>query len=502
MRKFILKIILGFLLLGKTFCAPTFDFAELKFSSAVSVPSGEIRQKKEDSVSTSAGVKISVSDLFFLDNLDARFYQSLPKTPFAAISRAEDFSEFYRLLKEPRYGAGLLLFEKTVPLQIRLGQNSFAKSISKLKNPSPSFSANPLAKSFSFAPGIGASLPTLGSSVQPMSVAVSFSLPEKRFRLPFCAEFFLSETELFGANFRAKHSFNRLFSVQTSFTAARFFLENNSAVLKKAYANFEPDFFYAFLWESNFTSPVLKTNFSLGTHQNPYKGNAVWLQVDGRMGYRWFLVDFSYFAIPTTKFFPKVAPLIGGSSSIQKTVEGASVSPKFVFVLPTKKYSSIVFGFSASEVWKICSTKNAELLNVGKLRFGTEFENRNLDLKFDVTLANQILSGEPPNKSNTPEKYCSASMKGSVSMKNATFSLGTAFKYYPPLDEKSAEKKNCSADFFISPFEMRMFSFQTGVDLAFKGNERTSGTFENGISFKNRSKFLHSSVKIVFSVPF
>ena len=152
-----------------------FNFLEYKLSANFTLPQGD--SDKEKTVAGNTGLKASFRDA------DLRGYVTLPKTKFSEIEDANSASEKFELLDDFRYGAGIFLFKKSLPLTLKIGQNSFSKSVSKMRNPSPSTTANPLTKSFAFSTGIGASLPTLSSSVQPLSFAATFSVPKDKFAL-------------------------------------------------------------------------------------------------------------------------------------------------------------------------------------------------------------------------------------------------------------------------------------------------------------------------------
>lgn len=491
MRKFIFINLIILFSIEEIFSNPKFDYLDLKFTSSLVFPSET--SEKEKSLSAAAGVKIFAEDLFLVNKLDARCYATLPKT---------SFSDFPVFPDEPRFGVGLYLFEESLPTQLKIGQNSFSKSISRLKNPSPSGSGNPLSKSFSFSSGIGASLPGLTSSSQPKSLALSFSIPKENFVLPVVAEGFLTEELNSALSFSTEYSFNKFLSIQSAFTAARFLVENNSSVLKKAHADFEPDFLFAGLFESSLKAPFLKANLSLGLHQNPYDSCDFWLRLDGRTSFRSILLDFTYFCIPTISNSPDVLPLIGIGSSIQKTISFAGVNPQFVLFLPTEKFSSLRFGLYGSDSVKICSTAKAEKLNLAKLRFGAEFEMSSVDLKLDFAAANILLFGTPPNKSNTPEKYYSAGLSGNFSVRKFYFAFSSSCKYYPPYDSSSSDKKNIAFSLTAVPEGNRNFTFQGGFDVGFKDSERNSGNINGGVTVKNKTKFVNSSVKCLLAVPF
>ena len=101
-----------------------------KYKKYVNVTKKYHAHDEKNEVSGKSGLRLSFS------SADFRGYGS--------------FSENSKIWEEAELGAGFFLFKKTLPLAIKIGHNSYSKSISKMKNPSPSSVINPLSKSFSF----------------------------------------------------------------------------------------------------------------------------------------------------------------------------------------------------------------------------------------------------------------------------------------------------------------------------------------------------------------
>jgi|GEM_PF-1370482 len=469
-----------------------FNFAELKFTSTLTLPREE--SKKEKAVSGSTGLKLSFRDA------DLRGYATLPKTSFSELREAEGFKEKADLLKDFRYGAGIFLFQKTFPLTIKAGSNTYSKSLSKLKNPSPSTTGNPLTKSFAFSTGLGASLPTLTSSVQALSACASIKIPEKSFFIPLELEFFMSEEKVSATSACAKFSFNRFVFLQQAFSLGRFFIENDSAILKKNNADFKGDWFFSLLSETAFHSPVLKLHFYSGFQQSPYASDSLWLKLDGRTSFKSFLLDFSYFFVPTSKNQPKVAPLIGGSSSISRIIEQGSVNPQLIFLFDDKNASSLRFGFSALENWKVTSTSTPVQLNTLKLRGAVSFENRFFSLRFDFTNANILLQGSPPTKSSRPENCQTYSFSSSFSRESYKASISSSYSKYPPYDEDSVLKETLSLSTRFA-FPKLNLSLQTGGDLTLKEGENYASSLNAALSYSIKKKYFRSSFKFALDFP-
>ena len=159
-----------------------FNFAELKTAANFTLPNENDREK---TFSGNTGLRLSFRDA------DFRGFVTLPKTEFDEIRSSENIREKLDLFDNPCLGAGFFLFKKNFPTTIKIGHNSYSKSVSKLKSPSPPTTANPLAKSFAFSTGIGASLTSLTSSTQPVSYSICTKSLEKMFPVQFSAESFV-----------------------------------------------------------------------------------------------------------------------------------------------------------------------------------------------------------------------------------------------------------------------------------------------------------------------
>lgn len=470
-----------------------FNFAEFKVATNFTIPSEETQKAK--SISGNTGLRLSFRDA------DFRGYVTLPKSEFNEIQKVEGVSESIDLLDEPRMGAGFFLFKKTFPTTIKIGHNSFSKSVSKLKNPSPSATLNPLSKTFSFQTGTGCSLPTLTSSAQPFSCSFSAKTNGKKLSSQCTTEGFFNEKQEGVAFFSAKHKFSKTIFVQGGFSGGRFYIENNSTILKKNNATFNADFFYCGAGEFCFHSPILKVNFYSGIQESPYDVNPVWFRIDGRTSFRALLLNFSYFEIPTTKDSPKAVPLIGASSTICRTIEQASVNPQLLFLLDDKNASSLRIGFSAMENQKVTATNKPVVLNIGKFRAGANYKNNFFDFRADWTHANVLLNGEPPTKSAIPEEYHSFEISSSLIAKNTQISLSGGVSRYPPLKENAELKEVYSTDLKISVPKANLTA-QTGAEVTLKGGKRHGGEFNAGVNYSLKRKYFRSSAKFALIVPF
>lgn len=468
-----------------------FNFAEFKTAANFTIPNENDREK---TVSGNTGLRLSFRDA------DFRGFVTLPKTEFDEIRSSENIREKLDFFDNPRLGAGFFLFKKNFPTTIKIGHNSYSKSVSKLRNPSPPTTANPLAKSFAFSTGIGASLTSLTASTQPVSYSICTKSLEKMFPVQFSAESFVTEEKEGAALISAKLPLSRCVFLQSSISGGRYSIEGHSKILEKNNAGFEADYFYSGLGEFCFHSPLLKINFFTGIQENPYDVNPVWFRIDGRTSYRNLLLNFSYFAIPTTKDSPKAAPLIGAAGQICRTVEQASINPQILFLFDDQRASSLRMGFSALENWKVTATNVTVQLNTAKIRAAVSYESRFFDLRFDWTHANILLAGQAPVKSARPEEYQSYALSGSLAGERK-ISFSGSYTRYSPMEGNSALKEAYSADVKIASGKAGLTS-QAGIDLTVKNGARQSGQFSAGLSYLFRRKYFRSYLKAGLIVPF
>lgn len=469
-----------------------FNFAELKTAANFTIPNENDREK---TVSGNTGLRLSFRDA------DFRGFVTLPKTEFDEIRSSENIREKLDFFDNPRLGAGFFLFKKNFPTTIKIGHNSYSKSVSKLKNPSPPTTANPLAKSFAFSTGLGASLTSLTSSTQPVSYSICTKSLEKMFPVQFSAESFVTEEKEGAALISAKLPLSRCVFLQSAISGGRYSIEGHSKILEKNNAGFEEGYFYSGLGELCFHSPLFKINFFSGIQESPYDVNPFWFRIDGRTSFSNLLLNFSYFAIPTTKDSPKAAPLIGGSGQVCRIVEQASVNPQILFLLNSENSSSVRFGFSALENWKVTVTNTPVQLNTAKLRAAMSYESKFFDLRFDWTHANILLTGEPPTKSARPEEYLSYAISGSFAGKVSKISFSGSYTRYSPMEGNSALKEVYSADVKIASGKAGLTS-QAGIDLTVKNGARQSGQFSAGLTYLLRRKYFRSYLKAGLIVPF
>ena len=474
------------------FCEEAFNFAEFKFASTLTLPAEAAKKK---SASGNAGLRLSFKDA------DIRGFLTLKKTEFQTISDTDGLPEKIALLDDIRLGAGLSLFRKTVPISVKIGQNSFSRSVSRLKNPNPSSSANPLVKAFAFSTGIGAALPTLTSGSQPLSCAVSAFTGENLLPLQLSAECFATEDRDTAATIALKRCLSRSVLLQSAFSLGRFYIENNSKVLEKNNAAFDSAFFRCALAEFCIQSPLVKCALYSGFHENPYENTVWWFKTDWRTSLGFLMLNASYFAVPGSKKSPRVAPLIGASSSICRTVEQASVNPQILLLFDDKSASSIRAGFSALENWKVTSTNTPVQLNTMKVRGAVAYESRFYSLCLDWAHANILLEGEPPTKSSAPEEYYSYSFSSSFAGNHAKLSSSSSYMRYTRYDSSDKLKEVYSTDIKIALPQWGM-TLQGGIGMTFKDGERTAGQVDASIAYSLKRKYIRSSLKVGLALPF
>ena len=453
-----------------------------------SLPKGN--SKKTDKLDAAAGFKVS------LKNADLRLYESLSTEVPATMQALSDG------LGSPRYGFGITLFGESVPTTIKAGKNSHSKSLSKIKNPSPSTAATPLRQSFAFSTGIHSSLPTLSSAEQPLSATLNIGIPKNSVLDGLSIDALVDEKMDTALSASAEKRLGKLSSMHFALTGARFFIENGSAVLKKSGAEFRPDYYLSGLAEFSLRTPIVKANARIGAQESPYNANPVWLSLECRTGYRNVISDFSFFAVPTSELTPRTAPLIGANSSIQRTLTQIGISPQTVFLLGSESPAAVRLGAHAIAARKITSTKNAEMMDVGKIRVAESFESKRTTVRHDLTVANILISGNPPNKTSTPEKYVTNSISVSRKSSKLNMTADISHKHVPPYSSSYPATDTFTSMLTATPGLSKTLSASGKVSLTFKDARKSGGEFSFLASCKFKSKKASASLKCGVEIPF
>lgn len=478
------------------------DYLSTSSSAVFQLPLSS--SSKEKALSANAGFQVK------LDGLDLRFYRSLPKTNLSIIDEAGGISGHLALLDDFRYGGAVFLYRDSMPVKLNFGMNGFSRTVSRLKNPVPSASCNPLKKSFSFSSGIGISLPSLSSSENPISMAFSVEMPFSGL-FTLNTQGFMTEERNTGLSSQMSFSFSRSVLFEMSATLARFYIENNSRVLEKNYCSFDPDFFYAAAFETSFKTPFFKTNFYAGLHENTFKKNEyrdfedfnVWIKTENRLVLKNLLLDFSYFAIPTACVSPKAAPLISGSSSICRTVRQVTLNPQVLIPFADKNASSLRFGVCFTESDKITSAYSPCEYLSGKVRGGILFENRKCSVKCEYGIENILLENNLSSVSSAPDKFHEAKVSFSSRHNLLSVSASGDCKIYFDNDSSESERQTYSFTLGLSP-KSKVVSASSSLSVTKKDEKETGGTFSTNCTVKLRSKGrkLRTSFKIGASIPF
>lgn len=483
---------------------PVFKYAEWKTAAAVALP--ESLSGAQSTLFGNAGLKLLGS------HFDARCYWTLPKTALESATHAESASAFTDLCDSPRYGAALFLLDNTMPLSVRAGKLSYARSLSQLKNPAPATTANPLTKTFSALYGLGAALPTLTSAEQPLSCALSIDFSPLTASVSAAAPVFeaaLCNDSTACICIHGEKTLSTHTRALYSLTAARFFLESSST-LRAASADFESDWYNAALAEAAFLSPLLKANARAGCHQQPYPASggssstALWLQLNVRAGWQCLLVDASFFAVPSADSAPKAAPVIGGSSSVCRTVRQASINPQTQWLLGSRKPLALRAGIHALWQERVTATKYADSYETKKLTAGASLESTQHALKATCAAVNVGITGAFHTQSSIPERYYQATLAYTLTKPSARAAVTLDAKQYPvqPLRTTSQEKRTYAVSANLSPGKARMLTVQAGASATYKADARTAGEINAAATIKLKTQKLRTTVKAALSLPF
>lgn len=471
-----------------------FNFVDARFAATLTAPTkGE--EDSEYYAAGSAGIRLS------FDNADFRSYVTLPKTSFSEL-------EIPQSLNDARYGGSLSLFQKSVPLTLKAGRLSYSRSMTRLKTPNPSYSANPLKKSFSFSPGLSPSLPTQTSSVQPVSGALSVS--GKKLNLPVLsklnADIMANEEDTVAASIYFRTKLSKSVYFDTAFTGGQFYLEKETSYLKKNNALFAGGTYKAFCAETAFRSPLFKANISAGVHESPYSSPyssaSAWFDLKTRAAYKAFLLDCGFFAIPTSASSPFAAPLIGADSSICKTITQVSVNPQIIFPLRLSSPSFLRLGANVTGARKLTGTYSVAGTDVLKISAGVLFESTYFDVKTVFTAANLLLSERATKVSLIPEESYTLSLSASKAARLFAATASASLKYCPAPLSTSYEKHIINAALSLTPGKTRRLTLKGSLYHYIKDNEPYSSTLQASASYKLKTKYVHSTVKITAVQPF
>ncbi len=478
-----------------TVCAaPIFKFAEVKETMSLSLPRDD---KKENTASGSVGGRIVLGNDAF--SVDARSYVTLPKTKWSAFSSVSSPADAFALCNDVRFGAGGTL-NTPFPIAVKAGTLTFSRSVSRLKNPTPSTTVNPLKKSFGFSAGIGSSLPTLTSAVKPFAVSASLSVPKKRWGIPLEAQFAVARDDMACASFSFSARPGKYISVQSAFMAGRF-LARASNTTKKLLAN-TPAFFdetqlFAASWESAFRSPFLKANLSVGFHQTPFAADfspcAVWIKATARTTFRAVLLDLSFFSIPMVSATPRTVPLVGASATICRTVSQFGINPQVQFDLP--RAAAIRLGIHALAEQKILNTRAAESYRTLKWGAGVAYESQPFTAKMTAGATNIIIDGSALTASTMPDTYYSVDASTSLVREKIRASCSFGYDRYPPAAKTGNTKDIISLNASASPGSARMLTLTGGYAVTYKNSEKASSSVNASATLKYKTTWTRVSLK-------
>ena len=422
-----------------------------------------------------------------------RAFTTVPKTQFSELKTIAGENNLSSLFTQNRYSADIAFLKKS--LNFKAGSITYSRSVSRLKNPVPTVPYNPVVKSFNSTSGIGTSLPTASSAKKADSFYLCLDL--FKLKIPFMAQAgFIPEEESCFFSVNTKFNFTKRIFIQSFANFSSNILENNSAYLKRQNSTFTGGRFCAFSLENIFYSPFFKLNFYSGIHQNPLEKSVFWINARARCTAGQFLVDASFYAIPSEINSTKPVLLVSTDSSIIKTAYQASINPQFIFL--TKKESSITLGITATKNQKIVGTTNLALIETARIAGGILFESPDFSIKSNITAANILLAGSPPTKSTTPDKFyefyfSSTRKKGFL---NGTFTA--KYREYTPKDKTSDKKQVISANASKNFGQKKQFKLAGNFNSTLKAEKKESSSVLLSSSWTIKRKYFSSTLKVSF----
>ncbi len=460
-------------------------------------------QKEDDKnqISADAGAKILFSFA------DLRFFDSLPKSDWSKIKEAAqgDFPEDLKdLLEKPRWGGGIFLFKESFPIEAKGGHISFSKSVAKLNSPAPSILTGPLTKSFSFSTGLGAGLPTLSSSEKPR--AFSLSAGKEFSRFSFFAQGAADEDKKILASCGLTFKITRFTKISSTFTGGRFYIESSSKVLESNYCKIEPGWQKAFVWENLFSSPWLKASVAAGLqevtfspeYERFYEDKAIWIRGKSRSTFRNFLLDSSFFFVPTAKKFPKAAPLVTASSSLMRTYAQASLNPQVLFLFDGGR--SLRVGLAGGTSRKSVGTKKIAMIQLAEGKAAFEFEGRVFNFGAEGGIKNRVLRQEECNQSDLPDFCYTGGLDFGAAFQKGRISSTASLKHYPEYGKDEKIRDEISFSVNAAPGKSRILSLSGGWKGVFTDRERDSASVNAGAKVNIQMKKFRLSAKYTVTI--
>lgn len=474
---------------------PVFKFAEWKTTTALTLPQTD--DGTDGAVSGNAGLRLSFA------HVDARWYLTLPKTAMERLAIADTPTALYELCGKPRYGVAASFGGKGRPaLTVRAGTVSYARSVAQLKSPSPATTANPLVQSFGASSGLGAALPTLTSSEQPLSVAFLLALPTQH-RLTATLEAATSDNGTLLASVQTKAQLTRHSAVHAALTAGRFRLKSTTT-LARAGADFASDWYAAAVAEAGFTGAACKAQLRAALHQSPYGGNALWVQGAIRTGWQCLLLNVSAFAVPLYAESPQAAPLIGASSAVCRTHWQVGVNPQLALPLTDRGATLLRLGVHALVQQRVTATKYADSYQTLKLTTGARIENSRHTFKATCAAVNVGMHGEFHTAGAIPDRHYDAAVSYTLSLPTVRASLSADAKHYPAelLKTSAKEQTVYTLRATANPGRERRLAVQASGSATCTDGVRTAGSIDAAATARLGTRQLRTVLKCAITLPF
>ena len=484
--KFFHKLTFIFLFSGLAFAGENpFSFKRLDFSSSFNFQQDA---KQKNYISGNGGIKAVFS------NAEACGYINIPRSSFGQFF---NFSAFTGEGGEYKFKYGIscsIPAEKAV-FQLKAGMLSFSRVISRLKNPVPSSLSSATVKSFSWSSGLGVSLPSVSSSVQPLSLYAgsSFSLAN----IPCRFYSFVTQDGNCFVSGASKIKFSSRSFMEFSLNSGSFFLEGKTSSLQKCGMDFEKKRYFAGSVEFSFQMPCFKTLVMAGIHESPWEIKSIWINSACRIVFPFFLVDVKYFAIPTSCVSPYQIPLIGISSSQIKIVEQGEINPQIMFSLG--KFN-VRLGAGLTQTWKVLGEKEGETVSLLKINSGFLGESDYFSFKGNLCVNNIIAAGYVPSSVSVPEKYYEISSGFYGKIKKHSWSFTSSHRQYPPLSETSFVKQKISLNGNFSFRGKFPFTLGSGSDFILKNGLMENFSADMTFSFVIQKKHFKLNVKTGFKI--
>jgi len=219
------------------------------------------------------------------------------------------------------------LLKEKVPVKLKAGNLSYARSVSLLKNPAFSTTQNALKKSFGRSSGLGVTLPSASSSKKEESTAISF-LPQN-----YALEFASLSSDEFLYSAGKTFNYHRFFNYSLNISGGRFYLnEKKFTSWYRQSRSFASDWYDTAVIENHISFPANKIQLSAGIHQSPFGNFRFWIRNENKNILGPFSFETSFFAADRLFIKNLKEGFYEADSSLNSIIYQARINPQYKYI--------------------------------------------------------------------------------------------------------------------------------------------------------------------------